>query len=97
MLKLGEADFTQGRSTFLDRHRDFLELTAKVYVRLLIGESGLSIYAQVDTGAAWSVLDLRTAGSLGLLGLDGPSHKARHAFRQDGGTSGPHPHPFSGR
>lgn len=71
MLKLGEADFTRGRSTFLDHHPEFPESTAKIYVRLIVGEGDVLIHAQVDTGAAWSVLDPRTAQSLGLLDLDG--------------------------
>lgn len=80
MLKLGKADFTQGRSTYRDRHEEYPESTAKIYVRILIGESGLPIYAQVDTGAAWSVLDPRTAESLGLLEADGLPAKLNTRF-----------------
>lgn len=69
MLKLGEAGFTQGRSTFLDRHLEFPEATAKIYIRLLVGS--VVVHAQVDTGAAWSVLDSRTAKSLGILESEG--------------------------
>jgi hypothetical protein len=70
MLKLGGVAFTQGRSVFLDRQTDFPERTAKIYVRLLIGSIDLAVYAQLDTGAAWSVLDPTLARSLGLLERD---------------------------
>ena len=72
MLKLAGVTFTQGRSTFLDHHSKVPEPTAKIYVRLLLGDIRLAVDAQVDTGAAWSVLDPETAQSLGLLDSDGP-------------------------
>lgn len=37
---------------------------AKIYVRVRFGE-GTDVLAQLDTGAAWSVLDLETFQSLG--------------------------------
>jgi hypothetical protein len=72
MLKLGGQDFTLGRCSF----RDFLdgvpEMTAKVYVKICLeGRLESSLYAQVDTGAAWSVLDPVVAKTLGLLGREG--------------------------
>src|SRR5262245_35339660 len=72
MLKLQDSAFTQGRSTFFDHHKDAQEPTAKVFVRLVIGDLDLPVIAQLDTGAAWSVLDPRIASLLGLLGMDGP-------------------------
>jgi hypothetical protein len=57
-LKLGKADFTQGRSTFRDHLEELLEPTAKVYVPILVGAFKPIVLAQLDTGAAWSVLDL---------------------------------------
>jgi hypothetical protein len=72
MLKLQGSAFTQGRSTFFDHHKDAQEPTAKVFVRVVIGDLDLPVIAQLDTGAAWSVLDPRIASLLGLLGMDGP-------------------------
>lgn len=72
MLKLGEVSFTQGRSIFLDQQKEMPEPTAKIYVPLLVGDLGLVVYAQLDTGAAWSILDLAIARSLGLLDIDAP-------------------------
>lgn len=66
-LKLGEADFTQGRSTFRDHLEELREPTAKVYVPILVGAFKPIVLAQLDTGAAWSVLDPVVARSLGLL------------------------------
>jgi len=70
-LKLGEADFTQGRSTFRDHADEPMEPTAKVYVPVRIGASESTVLAQLDTGAAWSVLDPVVARSLGLLNAGG--------------------------
>jgi hypothetical protein len=73
MLKLGGVAFTQGRAIFLDHQRGWPEATAKIYIRLLVGDLELVVNAQIDTGAAWSVLDPLIARSLGLLdrGTDG--------------------------
>jgi hypothetical protein len=56
MLKLGEQRFTRGRSKFSDHLPDFREPTAKVYVKIRFGGLDHTTLAQVDTGAAWSVL-----------------------------------------
>jgi hypothetical protein len=71
MLQLGGAAFTQGRSTFLDYQKDAPEPTAKIFVRLLLGDLASPVIAQVDTGSAWSVLDSNVADLLGLSGVDG--------------------------
>jgi hypothetical protein len=71
MLKLGGAAFTQGRSKFLDYHQDAPEETAKIFVRLLMGDLPSAVIAQLDTGAAWSVLDPEVATLLGLIDAKG--------------------------
>lgn len=71
MLKLGGVPFTQGRSVYEDYHSKVREPTAKIYVRLLVGDIRVPVTAQVDTGAAWSILDPETAQSLDLLDSDG--------------------------
>jgi hypothetical protein len=71
MLKLEGVAFSQGRSTFLDRHPETPEVTAKIFVRLIIGNSTPWVFAQLDTGAAWSVLDPKIADLLGLAEADG--------------------------
>ena len=64
MLRLAEELFTRGRSKFSDHAPGIWELTAKVYVRVQIGH-GRPLLAQLDTGAAWSVLDPAVARGLG--------------------------------
>jgi hypothetical protein len=64
VLRLAEVPFTRGRSKFSDHVLGIDEATAKVYVKIRF-DSGESTLAQLDTGAAWSVLDTRTAALLG--------------------------------
>lgn len=71
MLTLQGELFASGRSKFLDHHPRFPEPTAKVFVKL--GFSGLvgSWFGQVDTGAAYSVLEAEVASALGLFEVEG--------------------------
>jgi hypothetical protein len=72
MLKLGQADFTCGRSRYMDVLRQAPEPTAKIFVKIsLVEDIDSSLWAQVDTGAAWSVLDPQIARRLGYLDSDG--------------------------
>ncbi|HET9228220.1 MAG TPA: hypothetical protein VFR31_16200 [Thermoanaerobaculia bacterium] len=64
MLRLAEEPFTQGRSRFSDHGPVVGELTAKVYIPVQFGQSR-PLLAQLDTGAAWSVLDPLVAQDLG--------------------------------
>lgn len=56
MLTLAGHRFTTGRSKYVDHHQRWREPTAKIYVRLKISNLDTSFFAQLDTGAAWSVL-----------------------------------------
>lgn len=72
MLILNGESFTSGRSRFLDQNPRFPEPTAKVFVRVrFFGVEG-TWTAQVDTGAAYSILEIGVAAALGLPGLQGP-------------------------
>jgi hypothetical protein len=74
MFRLIPRDFACGRSLFLDSLKETPEPTAKVFVKICLdGDVGASFYAQVDTGAAWSILASSVAARLGLLGLTGTS------------------------
>jgi hypothetical protein len=67
VLHLHSLPFTSGRSRFLDHGSGAsANDTAKVYVK--IGFEGLdnAVFAQLDTGAAWSVLPPDIARTLGL-------------------------------
>jgi hypothetical protein len=69
MLKLDKVDFTCGRAVFVDSLKDLEEPTAKVFVKICLeGRIDAGFYAQLDTGAAWSVLDPAIAKGLGLIG-----------------------------
>jgi predicted aspartyl protease len=74
MFKLGSLDFSCGRSLFRDALTEAPEPTAKIFVKINLEGRHASdgLYAQLDTGAAWSVLDPVVADGLGLLDLDGP-------------------------
>jgi len=64
VLWLAEEFFTKGRSKFSDYAPGIGEFTAKVYVPVQFGHNR-PLLAQLDTGAAWSVLDPVVARSLG--------------------------------
>ena len=68
MLKLAEGAFTCGRMRFADHAPRRFEPTAKVHVRVQIGHHAMTTYAQLDTGAAWSMLDPEIARDLDLFG-----------------------------
>ncbi|HEX4961943.1 MAG TPA: hypothetical protein VF173_13970 [Thermoanaerobaculia bacterium] len=72
MLRLAQAAFTCGRSRYLDSFREAPEPSAKIFVKISVGEDfDSSSWAQIDTGAAWSVLDPEVAKRLGYLDLRG--------------------------
>jgi hypothetical protein len=60
-------DFTCGRVHFSDHAPAHSEPTAKIYVPVKIGDRGATTYAQLDTGAAWSILDPDIARDLDVL------------------------------
>ena len=72
MLSLDGEAFTTGRSGFLDHAPGGRrEATSKIYVK--IGLQGIPpVLAQLDTGAAWSVLEPEIAEALGLFDGSGP-------------------------
>ena len=84
MLLLGEKSFTTGRVKFRDEAPGSLEATAKIFVKIefpaLEGEA--SWLAQVDSGAAYSMLDVELAQALGVLDGDGlpTSIQTRHGL-----------------
>ena len=63
--------FSGGRSTFLDGHPGFTESTAKIFVKVSLPGLERKLLAQLDTGAAYSILELEAARKLGLLDIGG--------------------------
>lgn len=71
MLKLNGANFTVGRSRFVDTLPEFGEPTSKVYVKIVIPALDQPILAQLDTGAPWTVFEPEIAGAMDILGAEG--------------------------
>jgi hypothetical protein len=67
----GMTPFTVGRSTFTDRIEQGQDTTAKVYVPIAPESLGAVVLAQLDTAAAWTILDAPIAGELALFDRDG--------------------------
>lgn len=63
--------FASGRARFFDA-ADTRGPTPKIFVKILAGEIPVPLLAQVDTGAAWSVLDVELAEALGFFRQPGP-------------------------
>ncbi len=72
LLKLDGETFAGGRSRFLDSDGG-TEPTPKIFVKVLPGHAAVPLLAQLDTGAAWSVLDGEIAEALGFLEQAGPT------------------------
>ncbi|HEX3530537.1 MAG TPA: hypothetical protein VH988_26035 [Thermoanaerobaculia bacterium] len=58
--------FVQGRAKFNDHSPELIEPTAKVYVNVRFADLRETYVAQLDTGAAWSVLASSLVKKLGL-------------------------------
>ena len=72
--------FTTGRAAYLDHGANAPEGSAKIFVRIeASGFDGL-VLAQLDTGAAWSVLNAEIAEALGLLDGDGEPIELKTRF-----------------
>lgn len=66
MLLRDGAQFCRGRSRFLD-HVPGAHEDTKVYVKIMPEALGQVLVAQLDTGAAWAVLDAEVAEAMSLL------------------------------
>lgn len=71
MLLLEGERFTSGRSKFLDQHPRLIEPTAKIFVKVAFPGLTRRFLAQLDTGAAYSLLEVAIAEALGLFGWGG--------------------------
>ena len=65
------AVFTTGRSLYWDRASGSQEPTAKIFVKIGMEALPGPIVAQLDTGAAWSMLNAEIAEAMELLGGGG--------------------------
>lgn len=71
LLKLDGKVFAGGRSRFLDSDGG-MEPTPKIFVKVLPGNAPVPLLAQLDTGAAWSMLNGEIAEALGFFERAGP-------------------------
>ncbi|MEA2693217.1 MAG: hypothetical protein QOJ16_2604 [Acidobacteriota bacterium] len=67
MLRLKGEAFTGGRARFVDFSGKLREPTAKVFVKIRVSDWSDPVLAQLDTGAAWSVLEPEIASVIGVL------------------------------
>jgi hypothetical protein len=67
LFRDGSVFFCRGRSRFADSLPASSEGTAKIYVKIMPEALGNVLIAQLDTGAAWSVLDADVAAELSLF------------------------------
>lgn len=59
--------FATGRMRFLDEDPGSPEKSHKIYVKIEPRDFGSFVLAQLDTGAAWSILDSQVAEELALF------------------------------
>jgi len=67
MLQLDGAQFTVGRSRFVDRLPGTVEGSARIYVKVVPDNLGQPVLAALDTGAPWCVFEPEIADAIGLL------------------------------
>lgn len=67
MLQLDGELFTIGRARYRDHRPERPEPTAKIHVRIRLGELPAELLFTLDTGAAWTCLDPELADDAGLL------------------------------
>ena len=72
LLKFNGEVFASGRSRFLDSP-GAREPTPKIFIKFFPGDAQIPLLAQLDTGAAWSVLDGEIAEALGFFEHAGPN------------------------
>lgn len=75
MLSLKGRSFTTGRAKFRDEAPGRQEPTAKIFVKIEFPTLEGTWLAQLDSGAAYSMLDIELAESLGVLDGDGAPAK----------------------
>lgn len=85
LFRQDRTPFNVGRARFFDDSPGAPEATAKIYVRVEPQALGASIAAQVDTGAAWTILETEVAEALGLLDGAGESVRLRTRYGLIGG------------
>jgi len=81
-----EFRFLSGRSKYTDHSPGHPEPTAKIYVKVRFHGLSEPHYAQLDTGAAWSVLSPAVAEAAGILRTTGERARLSSRFGTHDGT-----------
>ena len=76
--------FCGGRSRFRDSLPDSAEGTSKIYVKIVPQMFGHVVFAQLDTGAAWTVLDADVAAEMSLFDIEGVPAPLERGWRYEG-------------
>ncbi len=77
---IASGSFSTGAARYDDHHEESGEQAAKIWVRFAPGDSvGEVHFAQLDTGATWSILSLDLAEALSLLDRQGEEVPMRTA------------------
>lgn len=71
LFRVNGAEFTTGRAHYSDQAPGSQKRTAKIFVKITAEALGGVIFAQLDTGAPWSMLDAEVAQAMALLGDSG--------------------------
>lgn len=80
LVRQNGTPFSIGRSRFADRAEVSDEPPAKIFVKVEPDSLGGVILAQLDTGAAWSILETQVAEALSLLNGEGEPAKLSTRF-----------------
>jgi predicted aspartyl protease len=75
ILHLYGKPFTTGRSTYSGQSDEGTEQTEKIWVKVRVENFDSPFLAQLDTGAAWSILNSEIAEYLGLFEYEGEEIK----------------------
>ncbi len=67
MLYLNGEPFATGRSRYSDALQQSQSSNPKIFVKVRPTQFDAPLMAQLDTGAAWSILESEVADDLGLL------------------------------
>jgi len=87
MLTLNGIPFTTGRATYRDLHPENVSGKSAIYIQVVLPiNTGVSLYAIVDTGSPYCIFDTEIADALGFSFDDGEGIKLRTPYGEVTGT-----------
>lgn len=77
--------FTVGRARFSNRAEGVVQQEAKIFIKIVPGDLGAVMLAQMDTAAPWTILNTEVADAMALLSGQGePVRLSTRLGRFDG-------------